>query len=403
MPDFSSSSLPDLTKSFIDENYLHLVELTASGEFAKVYKALDTTSPTDDPFYYAVKCLGFAERDSSQGRILEAELTNHYRLRYDTGVVRLHPMFREGDFIFLVLDWCPGGDLFDAIFNDFLFEGRPRLVRDTFVDILDAVAQCHARGIYHGDIRPANILLSGRGKGVKLADFGTSTSEEVVGGGDNGESSYRPRDSDLWSCALTLFTLVTSTRPWGLPHIIDPDYAAFSANPDTYFQDAFGLTPAANDFFRWCFAEDPTTRPTLAQMRFVILRIERFTLKSMPPRSVAAHQAPPVEDAPTFINSSLSCTSSSSSSASSSATTTTPPASPPSSTSLMDDPNVGWEAISLPPLVPTKLNSPVLPPQSPGPVIVLVPVVRLYHLRRKDVVLREKILRGQRRARTYYF
>ncbi|KAJ7622259.1 kinase-like domain-containing protein [Roridomyces roridus] len=397
MSDFSSSSLPDLTNSFIDENYLHIGELTASGQFAKVYKALDTTSPTDDPFYYAVKCLRFAERDSSQGRILEAELTNHYRLRYDAGVVCLHRMFREGDFIFLVLDWCPGGDLFDAIFTNSIFEGRPQLVRDTFVDILDAVAQCHARGIYHGDIRPANILLSGRGKGVKLADFGTSTSEKVVGG-DSGECSYRPRDSDLWSCALTLFTLVTSTRPWGLPHVVDPEYAAFSANPDTHFQDAFGLTPAANDFFRWCFAEDPTTRPTLAQMRVAVLNIKQFTFNSMLPRRVAVP-----EPQPAFILSSSLSTSSSSSSSSSSATTATPPPMPPSSTSLLDDPNVGWEAISPPPLVPIKLQSPALPPQSPGPVIVLAPVIRLYHLRRKDVVLREKILRGQRRARSYYF
>lgn len=53
----ASHMLPDLTGAFVDEGYLQLVQLLGYGGFAKVYKALDTTSPEDTPIYYAVKCM----------------------------------------------------------------------------------------------------------------------------------------------------------------------------------------------------------------------------------------------------------------------------------------------------------------------------------------------------------
>lgn len=48
-----------------------------------------------------------------------------------------------------------------------------------FSCIVDALRHCHAHGIYHGDVKPENILLFGRQ--AKLADFGTA----VFSGGES--------------------------------------------------------------------------------------------------------------------------------------------------------------------------------------------------------------------------
>jgi hypothetical protein len=64
-----SHLLPDLTGAFVDEGYLQLVQLLGCGRFAKVYKALGTTSSSDDPVYYAVKCMqnGIAGYEATEG------------------------------------------------------------------------------------------------------------------------------------------------------------------------------------------------------------------------------------------------------------------------------------------------------------------------------------------------
>lgn len=89
----------------------------------------------------------------------------------------------------------------------------------------------HARGIYHRDIRPSNVLVDEHG-GLALTDFGiavlsdsprVTAPAELVG--------YRPfmspealsglpadADSDLWMLSCTLFQMVTGVEPFGRAH-----------------------------------------------------------------------------------------------------------------------------------------------------------------------------------------
>ncbi|KAJ7508812.1 kinase-like domain-containing protein [Mycena galericulata] len=296
--------LPDLTGTFVDEGYIQLVQPLGCGGFAKVYKALDTTSLPEDPIYYAVKCMCYDAPGSRQvllqAAVLEQEFRMHWAVRNQPGVAHLHRLFKDGEFVFMVLDFCPGGDMFDAIFTHKVYVDRPALVREAFLEVLDAVEQCHDKGIYHRDVKPSNILLcsAGTGKGIRLADFGLATQEEEPKLGrcgsmsyispecaDSTRTSYSPRESDLWALAVTLFTLVTATNPWPVASPSDAAYAAYRADPDNYLSTKFHLTPAANDLFRWCFSPDPATRPSIAQMRAAVLNIERFSLAYMIPRA----------------------------------------------------------------------------------------------------------------------
>ena len=62
---------------------------------------------------------------------------------------------------------------------------REPLVRDIFIQILDAIIHCHNNGVLHRDIKDENILLSKRDDHkvpfeAKLIDFGCGTRLKVL-------------------------------------------------------------------------------------------------------------------------------------------------------------------------------------------------------------------------------
>ncbi|KAJ6524869.1 kinase-like domain-containing protein [Mycena vulgaris] len=230
----ASTTLPDLTGTFFDEGYLQLVELIGCG-YAKVYKALDTTSSSDDPAYYAIKCMRNGAPGSRDVSILPSELRVHRDVSHEPGVVSFHHVFtgdEDGEFVFMVLD-LTAGDMLHSIVKRHLYADRPALITGTFMQVLAAVEQCHDNGVLHRDLKPQNFLCDAARTGIRLADFGMATREDELvplffpppTGADSlvcpecadstppNRVSYSPRESDLWALGVILLSLVTSTLP----------------------------------------------------------------------------------------------------------------------------------------------------------------------------------------------
>jgi serine/threonine-protein kinase len=75
---------------------------------------------------------------------------------------------------FFVMELCPGGSLADR-----LVDGQ-RLTPDelipTLVSVADGLADLHARGVVHRDVKPSNILFAS--DRAKLADFGLARADD---------------------------------------------------------------------------------------------------------------------------------------------------------------------------------------------------------------------------------
>jgi len=93
-------------------------------------------------------------------------------------VVSILKIVDDMDCMYVVLEFCPEGDLFLNITERGQYVGNDALAKKAFLQILDAVEHCHKLGIYHRDLKPENILVTDNAETVKLADFGLATADD---------------------------------------------------------------------------------------------------------------------------------------------------------------------------------------------------------------------------------
>jgi class 3 adenylate cyclase/predicted Ser/Thr protein kinase len=131
--------------------------------------------------------------------------------------------FRDDEYV-IVMDWIEGVDL-DRLLRQ---EGTPGLAPSTVLGHLAQVAEAltylhaHDPTVVHGDVKPANLILTSGGR-VVLVDFGLASTGDPAGRAGTpgfvapevaaGEPSTR--SSDTFSLAMTAFTLLTGSPPRG--------------------------------------------------------------------------------------------------------------------------------------------------------------------------------------------
>jgi len=139
-------------------------------------------------------------------------------------VVAVYEVDQQGGSYYLVTEFVGGG----SIANRVAARGRLpwREATGIVIDACKGVAAAHAAGLTHGDLRPANLLLTHEGT-VKVADFGLAkaagtgpTQPGTVFGTPHfmapEQCEGRPADAraDIYALAATWFTLLTGRPPF---------------------------------------------------------------------------------------------------------------------------------------------------------------------------------------------
>jgi serine/threonine protein kinase len=154
---------------------LELVSILGVGTFDVVYQAVDVLNNIP----YAVKALPKAGLDARQRWIQRREMALHHQASQHPNVVSLLCILDSPGCAFVVMEFCPEGDLFSSITEQGCFIGDDGLAKHVFLQILDAVRFCHSLGIYHRDLKPENVLVKDNGHTVKLTDFGLATTDRI--------------------------------------------------------------------------------------------------------------------------------------------------------------------------------------------------------------------------------
>lgn len=174
-----TSPSPPPIGALIDNGALELVEILGYGGYGIVYRAIDTYS--SHPTSYAVKCLPHSNKRSStrQRQLHIREITLHKLASAHPGVVTLHRVIEDSQYTWIVMDYCGDGDLFTQILHNRRYLGQNDLIREVFLQLLDAVDYCHSLNIYHRDLKPENILCFEDGLRLAITDFGLATTEKM--------------------------------------------------------------------------------------------------------------------------------------------------------------------------------------------------------------------------------
>lgn len=203
------------------EQYGHfrLDKKLGNGGMGSVFRALDTSLQR----FVAVKVMRQSGKDLDfRVAAMLREAIAQARLNHPN-VVTIYYVGREGEEPFLAMELLPGPTLAEKM----KLEG-PVSYGDAIrygIQVASALEHAHQFGIVHGDVKPANLLLTSE-QDIKLSDFGLSSlpSNEKSGVVSGTPAYLAPEvldgtvstQSDMYALGVTLFELVFGRLPFAL-------------------------------------------------------------------------------------------------------------------------------------------------------------------------------------------
>uniref|UniRef100_A0A2K5RB49 non-specific serine/threonine protein kinase n=1 Tax=Cebus imitator TaxID=2715852 RepID=A0A2K5RB49_CEBIM len=147
------------------EKYIRLQKI-GEGSFGKAI----LVKSTEDGRQYVIKEINISRMSSKEREESRREVAVLANMKHPN-IVQYRESFEENGSLYIVMDYCEGGDLFKRINAQKGVLFQEDQILDWFVQICLALKHVHDRKILHRDIKSQNIFLTKDGT-VQLGDFG---------------------------------------------------------------------------------------------------------------------------------------------------------------------------------------------------------------------------------------
>ncbi|KAL2502960.1 Protein kinase superfamily protein [Forsythia ovata] len=244
-----------------------------SGSFSTVWHARHRVHGTEVAIKEIVTArLNLKLQESLKSEIFILKKINH------PNIIRLHDMIEEPDKLYIILEYCKGGDLSMYIQQHV---GRiPEVTAKHFMQQLAAgLKVLRENNLIHRDLKPQNLLLSTDDENsvLKIADFGFARSLQPRGLAETlcGSPLYMAPEimqlqkydakADLWSVGAIQFQLVTGKTPFTGNNQIQLLQNIMKSTELQFPPDAENLSPDCMDLCRKLLRRNPVERLTFEE------------------------------------------------------------------------------------------------------------------------------------------
>lgn len=228
------------------------------------------------------------------------EIAMQLRVHAHPNIVTVHQVLESPLATFLVMDYC-ARDLFTSIVDHQHFAQDGQLVKKVFLQLCSVIQHCHARGVYHCDIKPENILLDPEDN-VCLCDFGLSTLAEklpanaCVGSSyymaperiscpssaqgsetESGVVLFPTKAGDVWSLGIILINLACIRNPWLKAHQLEDNTFNYFVKDPSVLQKILPVSQELFSILSDILKLDPNERAPLSEIMDRVADCTSFT------------------------------------------------------------------------------------------------------------------------------
>ena len=205
-------------------DYYEEIRKLGKGSYGKVYEVKNKTTGE------IRACKQLSKSNLSNLKKFEKEIELLIKTDHPN-IIKLYEVFEDDRFIYLIMEKCNGGELFDRIIIH-IQSNKMYTEKDAakiFQQLISAIVYCHDNGIVHRDLKPENLLYINEGdeinNPIKVIDFGLSrnfdpkskmntkvgtayyVAPEVL------EGNYTEK-CDVWSAGVILYILLSGEPPF---------------------------------------------------------------------------------------------------------------------------------------------------------------------------------------------
>ena len=227
----------------------------------------------------AIKIMKKSSMDSSDLELVRTEI-EILKICQHPNIIRLYNVFENADYLYIIMEYCYGGDLFSYLENRH-FRLSEKRASTIIHQMATAVYYMHSFGVVHRDLKPENVLMTSTDEDsdIRILDFGLS---KILGPYEKCDEPYGTltycapeiiidepysKPVDLWSLGVITYLMVSGKLPFNaedeneIARQVVYDEPNYTRNPIWKT-----ISPECLDFIQKLLNKDQNKRMTIKEL-----------------------------------------------------------------------------------------------------------------------------------------